>query len=687
MKNTRKLVVLILSLLGIILSPIAAPSYLSNHARAAAPAQFASAPYPEKVSQTGTEPPFNIRYSVHMQTYEWTGWRNDGDIAGRPGEGLRMEAIMLDLDDSLPTGMEVQYQVYIEGTGWTNWQTERTIGGTVYQAKRLEAVRIKLVNAPAGYQVRYSVYVQDSGWTPVVYDGEIAGAIGQEKKLEALKIELAAGQPFPLLGLGKYVRALEVQEPYLYAVTYTPNTPNTSNLVVVDVSNPLQPSLLGQSGVLPNIDASDLTVQGNYAFVAGNTDGLWAIDVSNPTLPVLVDSLPLSGAAEDVVVSGSIAAVNVGSAVELVDIANPADLKLLAAYLVSDWPHLVTDIEIQGQFLYFVQKIITPTLRITALDISTPETPREAGYYDIVGAINARELGNGEIEIRDNIAYVGLIAYRGSAGYTWYTEGEMFILDVSNPQNIVQTYHAEDTSLSLSSMQLRKNKLYGTKSYSNKWGACSEYLERIDVGNSESPTPNKETIYESCGAIYFRVSDQYIYFVHGKLLYIYDINTNQPVEKLSNKVYLPGVEAQYNIRYSVHMQNYDWTGWVPNGSAAGRPGEGLRMEAIIIDLGESMPKGMDVTYQAHVQNIGWMPWVTSNVVAGTVNQAKRLEAVRIKLVHAPAGYQARYSVYVQDSGWTPFVYDGEIAGTVGQEKRLEAIKIEIVQPAPLAITQ
>ena len=131
------------------------------------------------------------------------------------------------------------------------------------------------------------------------------------------------------------------------------------------------------------------------------------------------------------------------------------------------------------------------------------------------------------------------------------------------------------------------------------------------------------------------------------------------------------VSAEPSVNYRVYIQDYGWMRYVRDGQVAGTTGEGLRMEAIVIDFD-------GIEYNPHVQDYGWRGWVPSGVIAGTTGESRRMEAIRIRLT---GGYANRYDVYyrahVQEIGWTNWVRNGEVAGTVGEGLRMEAIQIRI----------
>lgn len=118
------------------------------------------------------------------------------------------------------------------------------------------------------------------------------------------------------------------------------------------------------------------------------------------------------------------------------------------------------------------------------------------------------------------------------------------------------------------------------------------------------------------------------------------------------------------MRYKVHIQNKGWTDWVEEGRRAGTTGEGLQIEAIIIEGG-----GVK-RYRGHVENIGWSEWVDAGDIVGTEGKGLRLEAIIIE-----GSGDLNYCTHVQNIGWLNWVRSGEKSGTEGYGYRIEAIKV------------
>ncbi len=107
------------------------------------------------------------------------------------------------------------------------------------------------------------------------------------------------------------------------------------------------------------------------------------------------------------------------------------------------------------------------------------------------------------------------------------------------------------------------------------------------------------------------------------------------------------------IKYSAHVQNIGWQGWVNAGGVAGTIGQNLRMEAIRIQLEGQSAQYYDVYYRAHIQNAGWLGWAKNGEPAGSAGASLRMEAIQIQIVdkdspfnrgEKPAFYQILHNV-------------------------------------------
>lgn len=164
--------------------------------------------------------------------------------------------------------------------------------------------------------------------------------------------------------------------------------------------------------------------------------------------------------------------------------------------------------------------------------------------------------------------------------------------------------------------------------------------------------------------------------------------TNQAKRLEAIKINLENSMYEGKIEYCTHIQDIGWQGWKENGRMSGTSGQAKRLEAIQIKLTGEIADKYDIYYRVHVQEFGWLDWAKNGESAGTAGYSYRLEAIEIKLVKkgeiAPGSttrpfiqHYVSYSTHVQDYGWQKQVYDGMISGTNGQSKRIEAITIAL----------
>ena len=139
----------------------------------------------QSTSQAATD----FSYQVHVQNIGWMNEVGNGGVAGTTGRSLRLEALVIHLEDDYES--MVEYCAHVQDIGWMGWCETGEIAGTVGQGLRLEAVRIKLTGRYARkYDIYYRAHVQDGGWLGWAKNGEPAGTSGAGLRMEALQIQL-----------------------------------------------------------------------------------------------------------------------------------------------------------------------------------------------------------------------------------------------------------------------------------------------------------------------------------------------------------------------------------------------------------------------------------------------------------------------------------------------------------------
>ncbi|MDO4806660.1 MAG: hypothetical protein Q4A07_05365 [Coriobacteriales bacterium] len=135
-----------------------------------------------------------------------------------------------------------------------------------------------------------------------------------------------------------------------------------------------------------------------------------------------------------------------------------------------------------------------------------------------------------------------------------------------------------------------------------------------------------------------------------------------------------------SIAVRSYMQGSGWAKkWSTQGSVAGRPGKGRRLEALKLRIDNAGSLSGTVKCRTHVQGVGWQRWENAGSVAGSPNKGRRIEAMQIKLTGGLAKkYDVYYRVYVKGVGWLAWAKNGALAGSTGLCLQVEAMRIKLV---------
>lgn len=130
-----------------------------------------------------------VTYTAHVQSYGWQAEAEDGQTAGLPSSGKRLEALRI----GVAGGATMRARAHVQSYGWQAWDTTPSQIGTTGQAKRLEAFQIQFLDKGqfySNYDVEYRAWVQTIGWQPWVKNGATAGTTGKALRVEAVQIRL-----------------------------------------------------------------------------------------------------------------------------------------------------------------------------------------------------------------------------------------------------------------------------------------------------------------------------------------------------------------------------------------------------------------------------------------------------------------------------------------------------------------
>lgn len=129
------------------------------------------------------------------------------------------------------------------------------------------------------------------------------------------------------------------------------------------------------------------------------------------------------------------------------------------------------------------------------------------------------------------------------------------------------------------------------------------------------------------------------------------------------------IENIPNMMYAAHCQNLGWQEEKRNRQMAGLYGQGLRIEAIIINA------DINIQYRVHMAGIGWRAWVPNGCMAGTIGESRAIEAIEIQSSKNTMVGQG----YVENIGYQGEVKGTQIMiGTTGQGLRLERFRLKFI---------
>ncbi|OJH48801.1 PGF-pre-PGF domain-containing protein [Methanohalophilus portucalensis] len=234
-----------------------------------------------------------------------------------------------------------------------------------------------------------------------------------------------------------------------------------SGLVIMDISDPFSPSSTGSVYLGWRNFATDISVDGNYAYVCNEAhcsfddDGMIIIDISDPTNPFAAGSYTDSGYLFDVTVDGNYAYATNYSDLVILDINDPKEPLFKGIYTT---PGNSLSVDISGNYAY----VADDDNGLLVLDVSNPESPSYAGEHTNYAFNN----NNAEdIEVSGNYAYIA------------DDHNGLVILDINNPSSpVLAGIYDADRAVNI---DIFDNHVYIADH--------NKGLSIIDVSNPESP--------------------------------------------------------------------------------------------------------------------------------------------------------------------------------------------------------
>jgi hypothetical protein len=178
--------------------------------------------------------------------------------------------------------------------------------------------------------------------------------------------------------------------------TYAYVADGYSGLLVIDITNPASPQIVGNADTPGN--STGVAVSGTYAYVSDYDYGLQVIDITNPASPQIVGSVDTPGGTLGVAVSGTHAYVaDWDYGLQVIDITNPASPQIVGSV---DTPGGADDVAVSGTHAY----VADHDSGLQVIDITNPANPQIMGGVDTPG-------------LAEGVAVSGTYAYIADSDY------------------------------------------------------------------------------------------------------------------------------------------------------------------------------------------------------------------------------------------------------------------------------
>jgi len=217
--------------------------------------------------------------------------------------------------------------------------------------------------------------------------------------------------------------------------TYAYVVESEDGLEIIDVTDPASTFLVG-SYTFTSWDyyASEVAVNGNYAYVSAQAE-LLILDISDPTLPTLETSIDVEARGGMVIDGNYLYLAADSDGLVIVDISDPTTPEVLSATaLASD----ATDVKVDGDYAY----LSIDEEGMTVVDISDLSAPEVVGFGSCGGpSSDSGEADATHLDVKDDFIYLSC------------ENNGISILDISDPTDPELTDYY-DTSANAQDIQV-----------------------------------------------------------------------------------------------------------------------------------------------------------------------------------------------------------------------------------------
>lgn len=329
------------------------------------------------------------------------------------------------------------------------------VTGNLVYAAGYPALKVIDINAPTGREVIGSVEFTDTGMensegiTVVGNFAYVVGYAGWDRYTSfLLVIDISAPEDPDIVG------SVETPEGYGYDVEVIGDIAYVANsdagLLLIDVSVPTAPKIIRSVDTPGN--AYSIKVIDDAAFVADGANGLVQFDISDPGHPTIIGSVDTPGSALGLAVIGDMSYVaDDNSGLKVVNINDPSPPAIVG---LADTPGNAQSVTVIDDIAY----VADYDSGLQIVDVSDPANPELIGSVDTQGfaldvSVNGDfayvadyDSGLQVVDVSDlttpqiistliTPGYVRAVSVSGDIAYV--ADGELQVVDISNPANPV----------------------------------------------------------------------------------------------------------------------------------------------------------------------------------------------------------------------------------------------------------
>ena len=598
----------------------------------------------------------SVSYKTRVQDEGWQDWKKDGELSGTAGQSKQVEAIAIELRNSLIHG-DIKYRTYTQNGGWQDWKSNGEISGSDDETTKIEAIAIELTDELSkNYDVYYRTHCQDYGWLGWAKNGEKAGSEGYSKRMEAIEIRLVKkGEKTPETGGESFV--VNTSTNLVSYKTYVEGQGWTN-----DVTDGGQSGTVGEAKKLEGISLR----------LSSGIDGI-----------VQYRTYTENDGWEDWSENGEIN-------------GKPDGTRRLEAIQIR-----LTGKAAEKYDIYY---------RVHCQDYGwlgwakNGEKAGSEGYSRRMEAIEIQLVTKGQSMSGDGTASFAVNPNSNFIHYRTYVEKQgwtNYVTDGRQSGTAGESKKLESISLGLSSC-IDGSVQYRTYTENEGW---EDWSENGEINGKPDGTRRLEAIQIRLTGkaaekydIYYRVHCQDYgwlgwakngekagsegYSRRMEAIEIQLVTKGQSMSGDGTASFAVNPNSNF-IHYRTYVEKQGWTNYVTDGRQSGTAGESKKLESISLGLSSCIDGS--VQYRTYTENEGWEDWSENGEINGKPDGTRRLEAIQIRLTgKAAEKYDIYYRVHCQDYGWLGWAKNGEKAGSEGYSRRMEAIEVRLVAKGNVA---